>query len=81
MNGEIFKTSLEVMLGGMSVIFFQLPTSIWLQLTKRWRQSTPYSVGGFIAETSGLQHDQLKNLIFEKIKRKDIINKVFKRCK
>ena len=27
----------------------------------------PYSVGGFITETSGLQHDQLKNLILKSI--------------
>ena len=57
-------------------------TYIYMAAThKKDGDRAPYSVGGFITETSGLQHDQLKNLILKKLKEKDIINKVFKRCK
>ena len=57
-------------------------TYIYMAAThKKDGDKAPYSVGGFITETSGLQINQLKNLILKKLKEKDIINKVFKRCK
>ena len=40
-----------------------------------------YSAGGFIVETTGMEYDQLKDLLLKKIKENDIINKVLERCK